>query len=572
MASSGDILGSRVTTAPPMRATVHCSLALLLLHGTTALVAAQPSTAPETGEATFAVFAAGRQVGRQEVRVAKVPEGWTITATGALAGSLALTTRKFEARYDPEWRPLGLTIDAMFKDEHFGLETTVAGTAITNRVTHARETEETTDRASPHAVLLPNNFYGAYEAVAVRLAGAVPGTRVPVYVAPQGESAIRVNEIRAERIQTAGRTITVSRHIVTIDRPGGPVEAEVWTDGGNRLVRLVLPSIEVIRSDVASVAARRQRITRAGDEQIRVPAPGFGLTGTLSKPSATSDAPLPVIVLVAGAAPRDRDEAVAGIPVFGQLANTLADAGFLVVRYDKRGVGQSGGRPEGAGIGDYAADVRAVVDYLDDREDVDDDRIVLLGHGDGGLVTLQAASRERKIAAVVLAGTPGTPGSDLVLEQQRAALDRLSLSNAEKQAKIDLQSQIHEAVTGDGSWEHIEDDVRYQADTPWFRSFLTFDHAEVVDRVRQPILILRGELDKEVPPYHADRIAELARARKRTVAVDVVGLTGLNHLLISAETGETDEYARLVGASVSAEVASEISAWLTSLWDGPAGR
>jgi len=76
-------------------------------------------------------------------------------------------------------------------------------------------------------------------------------------------------------------------------------------------------------------------------------------------------------VLVAGSGAQDRDETVFNIPIFGQLAGALADAGFLVVRYDKRGVGQSGGRGESATLADYAEDVRAVVKYLSERKDVD---------------------------------------------------------------------------------------------------------------------------------------------------------------------------------------------------------
>ena len=75
-------------------------------------------------------------------------------------------------------------------------------------------------------------------------------------------------------------------------------------------------------------------------------------------------------MLVAGSGPVDRDETVAGIPIFGQLASALADAGYLVVRYDKRGVGQSGGRPESATLSDYAEDVlgcRAVAAQAEGR-------------------------------------------------------------------------------------------------------------------------------------------------------------------------------------------------------------
>ena len=89
-------------------------------------------------------------------------------------------------------------------------------------------------------------------------------------------------------------------------------------------------------------------------------------------------------------------------PIFGQLAAGLADAGYLVVRYDKRGVGQSGGRPESAGLEQYSDDVRTMVEYLERRNDVNDDRIIVLGHGEGGWIALLAAARENEIDALAL--------------------------------------------------------------------------------------------------------------------------------------------------------------------------
>ena len=62
--------------------------------------------------------------------------------------------------------------------------------------------------------------------------------------------------------------------------------------------------------------------------------------------------------------------------------------------------------------------------------------------------------------------------------------------------------------------------------------------------VRQPVLIVQGDLDTQVPPHHGEKLAELARARKRKVAIEVATLPSLNHLLVPAKTGEVDEYAR----------------------------
>ena len=93
--------------------------------------------------------------------------------------------------------------------------------------------------------------------------------------------------------------------------------------------------------------------------------------------------------------------------------------------------------------------------------------------------------------------------------------------------------------------------MRKQADNPEFQSLLMFDPAKVMPDVRQPILIVQGELDTQVSPSNADRLEALARKRKNAPPVDVVKVPGVNHLLVPATTGEVDEYASLTGEHVS---------------------
>src|SRR5260370_19075462 len=121
-----------------------------------------------------------------------------------------------------------------------------------------------------------------------------------------------------------------------------------------------------------------------------------------------------------------------GIPVLGELANVLADAGVITLRYDKRGVGQSGGRLESSSLPDYADDVRSAIKVLAARPDVDPKRIVVIGHSEGGAVALIAAANDKRIAAVALIAANGVPGSGLILAQQRHLLDRSTFSHAEK--------------------------------------------------------------------------------------------------------------------------------------------
>jgi hypothetical protein len=271
---------------------------------------------------------------------------------------------------------------------------------------------------------------------------------------------------------------------------------------------------------------------------------------------------LPGVVLVGAFGGQDRDETLWQIPIFGQLAGAIADRGFTVVRYDKRGIGQSGGRAEVATLAEYADDVRAAVRYLRRRKDVDRDRIAVVGYGDGAFVAMLAASKDDDIRALVLLAAVGDNGTAYLLDRQQRELERLGLSDAERQERVALQKQILAAASTGSGWEKVPPEYRVQADTPWFRSFLGFDPARVLTKSRQPVLVVRAGLDADVPARHADRLAELARGRKKSPPVDVATIAGINHLLVPATTGLPDEYSQLGDQEVSPEVAAAIVDWL----------
>ena len=339
----------------------------------------------------------------------------------------------------------------------------------------------------------------------------------------------------------------------------------MWTDENSRLLRFRVPAqgLEVARDDVASVSSRVEQMSRPSDEQIRIPAAGFTLVGTISRPTAAAPARWPVVVLVAGSGLMDRDEMVANVPIFAQLANTLADAGFVVVRYDKRGVGQSGGRGESANLSDYADDVRSVLKFLEKRRDVDLKRVALVGYSEGGFVSLIAATEDRKqIAAVALLATPGTTGAELTLEQQQHALGSIDMPDGDKLQRMDLQRRIQAAVVSGSGWEEIPPAYKRQADTAWFRSFLVFDPVKPLKKLEQPVLILHGDRDRQVTARHAQLLMNAATSRKKDPGSKLVTAEGINHLLAPAVTGEVDEYPVLQDKQVSQKVTEPLISWL----------
>ncbi len=526
----------------------------------------------------------GAPIGNEQVTVTASADGWIIRATGRIGNPVNLSTSRFELRYDREWRPVSLEIDATLRGQPMLVRTTFTGGSATNDITQAGQQTRKVDAISADPLVLPNMFFCAYEALALRLRGLAAPAELRAYVASQAEIPMRLTGSADERIRTADRTIAAKRYDLTIANPGGQVPVEVWVDEESRLLRFRVPAqgLEVAREDVAAVSSRVERMPRAGDEEVRVPGNGFNLAATLSKPPAAAAAPasgktpvrkLPAVVLVPGSGPVDRDETVAGISVFAQVANSLADAGFTVIRYDKRGTGQSGGRDESATMKDYAEDVRAVVEYLRKRKDVDQERIAVVGHSEGGLVAmLTAADTKKRIAALALLATPGTTGAELVLEQQRHLLDRMTLPEGEKRDRMELQQKIQDAVVSGQGWESIPPGYRRQADTPWFRSFLTFDPARVMAKVGQPVLIIQGERDRQVAVRHAGLLAGFARARKANPAAELVIVEGINHLLVPAPTGEIEEYAVLQDKNVSPKVLNALASWLRDMLHVDAAR
>jgi pimeloyl-ACP methyl ester carboxylesterase len=175
-----------------------------------------------------------------------------------------------------------------------------------------------------------------------------------------------------------------------------------------------------------------------------------------------------------------------------------------------------------------------------------------------------SAQKDGNIRALVLIAGPGTTGADLILEQQQYALGRLKLSDADRQAKVDLQKKIQAAVVSGQGWDAIPADLRRGADTPWFSSLLQFDPAKAMEKVKQPILIVQGDLDRQVPAHHADKLAALAKARKKAPDVQVSHFPSLNHLLMPANTGDVDEYPALEPKSISTDVPQRIVTWLAA--------
>lgn len=549
----------------------HCIWALLLLLLPAGRATAQVAPAPAAR--SYTVFLRGTPIGREEVTVRSDASGTTISSQSQLGAPLHVVLRGAEVKYGPDWALQSLTIDSVLGTQAVRIRTQVANGQAVTEGSDSRRSLNATTTIAPRTVALPDIFFGAFEALGRQFA-TINGTPddMRAFVPPAVDALVHVRSTSNGRIQDGASSFDIYRYEIQFSNGGQELLVNLTTDRTGALVSINVPAqaLDVVRTDVATATTRTSTFANPTDESVTIPAAGFNLAGTLTKPRQAAAGPAPAVVLLGGSGVDDRDGYAAGIPVLGQIAGALADAGYLTVRYDKRGTGQSGGRAESVTLSDYAEDARVVVKWLADRRDVDQKRIVVIGHSEGAWVGLLAASRDRRIAAVVSLAAPSKSGAEVVLEQQEMELTRLNLSPGERAEKIALQKRIQAAVLSGTGWEGVPAEMRRQADTPIFQSLLAFDPLDVVSKVRQPMLFVHGALDRQVPVSHLDTLAGTARTKSKSKVVEAVSVRGTNHLLVPATTGEVSEYGSLTDRMVSRDVTSAISGWLGKTL--PAGR
>jgi len=140
------------------------------------------------------------------------------------------------------------------------------------------------------------------------------------------------------------------------------------------------------------------------------------LAGTLTLPKKEGN--YPVVVLISGSGPQNRDKELLGHKPFLVLADHLTKNGIGVLRFDDRGVAASKGDFKTATSLDFASDVESAVKYLQTRKGINQKKIGLIGHSEGGIIAPMVAAKSKGISFIVLLAGPGISLNELLLLQE----------------------------------------------------------------------------------------------------------------------------------------------------------
>lgn len=209
------------------------------------------------------------------------------------------------------------------------------------------------------------------------------------------------------------------------------------------------------------------------------------LAGTLSAPKG--DNKYPTVLLIWGDGPQDRQYQ----GFFYSIADYLSRWGFCVVRFDKRGIGSSGGEFSATTDSDTIEDVKAALEYAATQKEVDPERIAILGHSKGVFYASAAASSNDTVKALVLM-SPVTSfgiGADINFDamKQLAAESRWS----EDYLKLVMRSRMEtldKIKNNNKNWTAI---LGKRCFLKKMREELTENPVEGVKNIKIPVLILQ---------------------------------------------------------------------------------
>ncbi|WP_210203052.1 alpha/beta hydrolase [Pseudaminobacter soli (ex Li et al. 2025)] len=257
---------------------------------------------------------------------------------------------------------------------------------------------------------------------------------------------------------------------------------------------------------------------------VEAPGPQGPLKGTLHAAAASN---APVVLIIPGSGPTDRDgNSRLGVQAssYRLLAEGLGRRGISSVRIDKRGMFGSATAISDANnvtIGDYADDVHAWISSI--RQKTGSDCVWVLGHSEGGLVALAAAARdETGICGLLLVAAAGRPLGEVLREQLRA-----------NPANAPILDQALSAIAQLEAGKPVDASKLNPALLPLFHpsvqrflmNALSYDPAQLLAKIRKPVLILQGQRDIQVSEEDARRLAEANPKAELRVLPDV------NHVL-----------------------------------------
>ncbi|WP_142247887.1 alpha/beta hydrolase [Alkalihalobacterium alkalinitrilicum] len=270
------------------------------------------------------------------------------------------------------------------------------------------------------------------------------------------------------------------------------------------------------------------------EERIKIE--GKALLGaTISFPESTEQK-VPAALIIAGSGAGDRDGNMPKLPLnlYKMISDGLAEAGFISLRYDKRGVGESEGELNVAGLWDLVDDAESALQFLRNNTNVDQEQVYVLGHSEGTIIATALNERASLAGLILIAGAADTVG-EATRYQRELAYEELNNESGIKgwlikKLKITDKAEKKTQKIFDKMSTSDKDEIRVQlfAKLPakWFREHFQFDLYGSMEKITCPVLAINGTKDIQTKVENVYKVPELVNGPSEIHEVE-----GMNHIL-----------------------------------------
>jgi len=328
-----------------------------------------------------------------------------------------------------------------------------------------------------------------------------------------------------------------------------------------RRVRLMLGAVWLAAAHPAAAQLPAGLVERA----ITVPGP-VPLPGTLTLPAGPG--PFPGLIIVHGSGAGDRDLTMGPLPPLSEikpyrdLAWGLARLGVAVLRYDKRPrVAPMWFANKPFTVFDESVDdAVSALALLRQQPEVQAARTFMIGHSLGGMVAPRIAQADRKLAGIILMA--GATRVRLVEQVERQLAYIQSVSGPDSLAVQAQRKQLQpllDRIRALSPADSANTQILLGAPARYYLDLAQYDPARAMRELSQPLLVLQGLRDYQVPPDQLDDWLSVLGSRPD---LTVKRYEGLNHLFLRGEGPPSPaDYSR--PGQVEPKVIADIAEWIS---------
>lgn len=253
--------------------------------------------------------------------------------------------------------------------------------------------------------------------------------------------------------------------------------------------------------------------------ELKIEVKGGAIFGTLLEPSKNPGSSL--VIITAGSGPTDRNGNTPLLEgrsdALKALAYSLKDNSIASFRYDQRPSGKSIKTMK-----DRTTDINMLVDDLVKciryiKQNKNYERIYLIGHSQGAIVSVLAAQKE-DVAGVILVTGPGRPIDEIMVEQY--ANIRPDIVNQVKEEMKSIR-EGRDSVVQDEEMKRVFN----EENRSFLRSWMAYDPPKEVRKLKSPICVIYGTSDSQVTPVEIQFYGDIINDRNSKI------VNNMNHVL-----------------------------------------